>query len=230
MVKDGALAGSGEVPVAVVGQVEHGRLVGCRLVLNPQFIAFGEPVGDVDGQRAGIVLFSVGAHQLQCDADGPVLLDGLAGPRTTVESPVAPVQVIGVVVGGKLVFLVTDREGTGGDAVRVATAGGPEVGSGNVVVLDVFERQRHVLESFVLVGDPDRQHGGAPVGHVDPHAAAVGQLEQQHGFPVRIGPDLLLRGGRSGDGHRGPAALGIRTASTASSFSSFAGRLVRVGC
>ena len=229
MVQDGALAGPGEVPVAVVGQVEHGRLVGCCFVLDAQFIPFGEPVGGVDGQCAGIVLFSIGTHQLQRDADGPILLDDFSGPGTTVESAIATVQMIGIVVGGKLEFLVAYRKGTGGDAVRVAAADGAEVGARHVVILDFLERQRHVLVPFVLVGNPDSQHGGAPIGQVDLHAAAVGQLEQDHGFSVRISSDLFLRGGRSGDGHRRPAPLGIRPAS-ATSFSPFAGRLVRVGC
>ena len=108
MVENGAVASSGEIPIAVVGQVEHGWLVGCCLVLDRQFAVLGQPVGDIDGECPGIVLFAVGTDQFQGHADGPVLLDRLARPGPAVETLVTSVKVVGVIVGGELVFLVTD--------------------------------------------------------------------------------------------------------------------------
>jgi hypothetical protein len=72
VVVDIASALAGEVPVAVVRQVEHRRLVGRGVVVDPQLVSLRERVRHVDAQRAGIALLAVRARVVQLQADTAV--------------------------------------------------------------------------------------------------------------------------------------------------------------
>lgn len=67
--EDVAIAGAGEVEVAVVGQVEHGRFVGAGLVVDAQLVVVGEAIGHFGGEVAGEAHFTVRRQIGQGHAD-----------------------------------------------------------------------------------------------------------------------------------------------------------------
>ena len=54
-------SGAGEVEVGVIGEVEDGRRVGPRLIIDAQLPARQQPIGDLDLEPAGKALLAGGA-------------------------------------------------------------------------------------------------------------------------------------------------------------------------
>ena len=124
-----------EVEVAVVGEVEDGSLVGGCLILDLQCVIFGEGVGYLHLDIAGVAVLAIRA----LGGELYVLLVELVGlPDTVVESDGATaVQTVGAVVDGELVVLAIERELPLGDTVAIATDECSEVAALGAVLLVV---------------------------------------------------------------------------------------------
>ena len=72
---------AGQVEVAVMGQVDHRRLVGLRLVGDDQLVAVGQDVGDDGLEVSGVALLAVPAEVGEPDADAGRVADRLRPSR-----------------------------------------------------------------------------------------------------------------------------------------------------
>lgn len=125
LVENVALLVAVEIEVGVVGQVDHGRLVGDGRVVEAQRFAL-EGVAHGGRQLAGIAHVAVGADESELDAAG----DFLRLPNVVVEAPGAAVQRVSAVVARNLVLIAVNRELAGGDAVAVAAHDRADIGLG----------------------------------------------------------------------------------------------------
>ena len=121
VVVDIARALTGEVPVAVVRQVEHRRLVRRGVVVDPQLVVLRERVRHVDAQRAGIALLAIRARVVQLQADTAVARrDHRRRPHLVVEPFDAAVERVRRVVDRQVVRHPVERERAVRDPVPVA--------------------------------------------------------------------------------------------------------------
>ncbi|OAV74213.1 hypothetical protein Barb7_02319 [Bacteroidales bacterium Barb7] len=59
MVTDSRIAGSRQVKIGMVGEVQHGWLVGCGTIENDELVVVSQMVGDTGFQCAGKTFFAV---------------------------------------------------------------------------------------------------------------------------------------------------------------------------
>src|SRR6185437_1485449 len=116
MIVDGAAALAVEIEIAVVGDIEDGRLVRRGLIIDPQGVAVRERIRDFDLEIAGKAHLAIGGEIIELDRSIAQLL---AGPDARVETFRAAVQRVGTVVGGKRIFLAIELEMPFGNAVAV---------------------------------------------------------------------------------------------------------------
>ena len=89
-------------------------------------------------------------------------------------------EVVGIVVGRKRVFLPVERELSFCDAVGVATGDAAKVGATRDVILDLLVPADDVTRLAVTVRDDDRGDDAAVVGDRDAHARLVGEGVELH--------------------------------------------------
>ena len=174
------LAGvSAQTEVAVVGQVQHGGLVGCGLVGNLNGVVCGQCVGYLYTNFTGESVLAVGTN----GGEFNLCVIHLVGiPHAVVESHLATaMQAVAVVVGNELVFLSVQCELAVADAVAVTTNQGSEIAT-LIAVLDVVGNgvmsQTYVLHVAGLVGNHDADNTSAEVGEAHFHAVGVCQCEE----------------------------------------------------
>ena len=134
--EDVALPVAGQVEVAVVRQVDDGRLVGGRGVVEPQLVPVGQRVGDRGRQRARVAFLHVRAHVGELHGGAVGRRHDLRPPHALVEALHAAVQVVRPVVGRERVLLAVELELALGDPVADAPDRGAEVRVLALVLLD----------------------------------------------------------------------------------------------
>ena len=163
----------------MVGQVQHGGLVGCGLVGNLNGVVCGQGVGYLYTNFTGESVLAVGTN----GGEFNLCVIHLVGiPHAVVESHLATaMQAVAVVVGNELVFLSVQSELAVADAVAVTSNQGTEVAT-LIAVLDVVGNgvmsQAHVLHVAGLVGNHDADNSSAEVGEAHFHAVGVCQCEE----------------------------------------------------
>ena len=185
MAEDVALPLAGQIEEGVIGDVDHGGLVGDGLVGDLQLLVVRHRVDDGERRVARVALFTV--LEDVGEADAPIV-DLLGVPDAEVAAPAA-VQVIGAVVHGQLVFLPVQREAALRDAVGVAADDGTVRGPPGHVLIHGLVAEHHVAELPALVRHQDLDDLGALVGDLHDHARTVLQ-HVEIGGP---GIDLLLK-------------------------------------
>ncbi len=148
-----AAACARQVEIAVVGQVQHRGFVGDGAVVDFQLVLVVQAVGDFSLQRARETHLAVRRHVGQLHADrisGPGFF---RLPESLVETLVAAVQGIGLVVLRNLVGLAVQTEFAARQTVAEATDGRAEVNRAVVLIaLHVVEAQHDVIHLASLVG------------------------------------------------------------------------------
>ena len=212
---------AGEVEVGVVGEVDHRRLVGRRLVVDVQLVPVVEPVEDLDRQRSRVALLAVGGRVRQAHADGAARPHLGGRPHAAVEAARAAVEAVRRVVDRELERLPVDRERALGDAVAVAADDRAEVRVALVVRLarvaaDVAEAERDVLQAPAAIGDADRLDRAAPGDDRDGHAAVVRErvLVDRRAVGQRAERRLDDRGGAAWAGAATSATSAAQRATT----------------
>ncbi len=175
---------AGEVPVAVVRQVEDRRLaVDGGAVLDPQVVLTREHVRHVDAQRSGVALLAVRARVVELQPDAAVVRrDDGRGPDLVVEPVDAAVERVRRVVDRQVVRHPVEGERALGDPVRVAADDRPEIraaGRERAVLGDVVvegrEPEHDVGRAAALVGHPELLDRAAVGDDLDHHPLAVVQ-------------------------------------------------------
>ena len=163
-----------EIEVAVVGQVQHCGLVCVSKIIDDQCIVFGQSIGYLYVQVAGIAVFAIGACCGELD-DLAVLLIGF--PNAVVESNRATaMEAVGAIIDGQLICVAIESELTLGNAVAVTADEGTEVAAlrailhvvGNVVMAETY-----VLHVAVLVGNHNADNTSTEVSETHLHACIV---------------------------------------------------------
>ena len=67
MIQDGAAAFTGEVPVGVIGEVQHRIGIGMSLIVDRQLVLFSQCVDDFYLEIAGIAFLSIDTGVGQSD-------------------------------------------------------------------------------------------------------------------------------------------------------------------
>ena len=164
---------TGEIEIAVIGEINGRCLIGPGGVFDLQGVVAGEDVIDRELERAGVVFFAVGAGVAEADAGARISFQGLSLPVDSAEGSVsAAVEVVRGMVDGELdyffVVVVAKPQAAVGDAVCVASGDATEVlvGVGCVVLL-VVETEDNVGGDPVRIGDVkfgERSPAAEPLG------------------------------------------------------------------
>ncbi len=172
MVEDGA--GPGEVPVAVIGQVDRRWVAGGGAHLDPQLVVVGERVHRprLDGARiAGLALRRVVAER----EGGAVRGSGQHGPGQAVPAAAAAVQVVRRIVGLEMVGDAGEREARLANAVRHPAADGAQKEILRRVGGRIVEAEHHVAQPSGAIGDPQLDQRGPERRDGGRRAARVGE-------------------------------------------------------
>nr|WP_254453605.1 hypothetical protein [Siccirubricoccus sp. G192] len=153
MVQD--VAAAGQVEVAVVGEVEHGRPAGAGLIVDRERAIPCQRIAHRNPQRAGEALVAVRAEMREGQRTAARLRRRL--PQRPVEALRPAMQRIRRVVHRDPVVLALQREAAIGDAVGEAADGGAEI----AVIGQVFggggETQHHLHGGGIRSRHPQRQ-------------------------------------------------------------------------
>ena len=189
-------AGARQVPVGVVGQVHHGGLVRSRGVLQLQLVVIVQRVDELDVQRAGIALVTVGTGQREFNGRRVSLWQGSGLPDLFLKAVPAAVDVDLAGVRRQREFDAVDRELGSGDAIGIAAHDRAEQRMPAQIVIEGVQVQRDVRQPAVAVGRLDRRERG-PVGHdFDLQPVGVGQRVQVDPRPIRQAAEKRLGHGR----------------------------------
>jgi len=141
-----ATAGSAQVPVAVVAEVDVGRRVGRGGEDHRQFVGLVKAVLGNGGQRAGVTFHAIGADQRETDAGDRTIVERLGLPKQVVETDIAAVQMMATVVFGHLVGFSVDRKLGLRDSIGKPADGRSEMRVTVDVRLQRIERKIHVRD------------------------------------------------------------------------------------
>ena len=191
----------------MVGEVDHGVLVGGGQVVDAQRVVVGQRVGHVRGQRAGKVLLAVLADVAKRRRDPVRHRHGCDVPDLLVERVGAAVQRVCAVVGDQVVGLAVQRELRAGDAVGVAAGDRAVMRAERLVVVQVSQAEHDVVGPSGPVGRVELGDDAAIAEEAHDEAVVVGHgvdLNRLAGFGGAVGC-VLERGGGAGrvTGHRG---------------------------
>ncbi len=153
VVENRSAAGTGQVEVGVMGQVDRRGLVGLGPIADDQLVGVGELVDDPDVKVAGIALLPIGTLVGAKEHGGPGPLDGLDLPVSLIESLDTTVQVVSAIVLRQGVLLVADLELTARDPVRDPAGGGAKIGMARQVAFEGIEAKHHILELPIAAGN-----------------------------------------------------------------------------
>ena len=121
LIEDRPGGGTGEIEVAVIGEVEHGRRVGPRLIVDAQLPAGQEPVGNLHLEPAGKALLAVGAGISEDSAGAARLGQRLDLPDPGDEALAgAAVEGVGPVIGHEPDVAAVDRKAGASDPPGIA--------------------------------------------------------------------------------------------------------------
>jgi hypothetical protein len=164
-----------EVPVRVVGEVDDGRPVRRRAVVDAPFVRRGQRVAHRHVEPAGVVLVAVLARQRQLERDAAVGLrrQRLDRPPALAEAARPAVQSVRAVVARQRVGLAVEREAAVADAVGVAADERAEVRIALFVVGERVEAEDDVGAAAGAVGAAERRDDAAVVDRLQHQAAAV---------------------------------------------------------
>lgn len=151
MIDNGAC--SGEVKVAVVGQVHHGGLIGGCAVLNFEGVVVCEGVGDLSCECAGVTFVAIGTGVGEVNTLSS--FGGFGVPDHLVEAVQPAVKVVGAVVGGECVGLAIEFKLTVSNAVAVSANNSTEVGGGAFISVERVVSQHNVGYLAVAIGNGD---------------------------------------------------------------------------
>ena len=98
-------------------------------------------------------------------------------PQTLVEAVGAAVEGGGILVGGEVIGLALQLEGSVCDAVGTAAHGCAEIAVALAVAVDVVIAQNNVGHAAVLVGDPQADQSCAVIGDVSGDGTAGDGVE-----------------------------------------------------
>ena len=141
-----ATAGSAQVPVAVVAEVDVGRRVSGGGEGHRQFVRFVETVLGNGGQRSGVTFHAVRADQREADAGVIAIVECLGVPKQVVETDVATVQMMATMVFGHLVGFPVDRKLSLSDSIGKPADGRSEMRMTVDVGQQRIEREIHVRD------------------------------------------------------------------------------------
>ena len=173
MAEDVALAGSFQVEIGVIGQVEDGRLVGRGFVFDEQFVFIVEQVANGSGKVAGVTFLHVFAYPGQFEAQVAIPFDFAGVPEVFVKTRGAAVQGIWIIVDGEAVFLAFDGEFSPGNAVAIAANNGSEVGVFALITRQLVEAKDDIVRYAVFIRDTESGDDAAVIGDFDGHAVVV---------------------------------------------------------
>ena len=156
-----AFASAREVPVGVVREVQHRRLVGRGLVVEAQLVVVRERVGHCDGELAGVSLLAVGAHVGKAHAIS--VRERLRLPNARVESRRAAVEMVHAVVRRELILLSVECEFPECDAVREAPGRHAEMWMRHEVAVERVEAERDVRQRAAAIRRVHLHEARAPV-------------------------------------------------------------------
>lgn len=151
MIDNGAC--SGEVKVAVVGQVHYSGLIGGCAVLNLEGVVVCEGVGDVCRECAGVAFVAIGTGVGEVNTLSSFGSFGV--PDHLVEAVQPAVKVVGAVVGGECVGLAVECKLTVSNAVAVSTDNSTEVGRGTFISIERVVAQHNIGHLAVAIGNGD---------------------------------------------------------------------------
>mmetsp|Transcript_21019 Transcript_21019/g.67114 ORF Transcript_21019/g.67114 Transcript_21019/m.67114 type:complete len:361 (-) Transcript_21019:301-1383(-) len=139
-----------QVPVRVVGQVDHRRLVAHRLVLHPQLALCWKGVGDLGEQVAGVPLLTVLREERERHRR---VARRLAHPVPLVETDPPAVEGIRAVVGREGVALPVQLEAASLYPVGVPARDAAKIRAPPVHIRrQLVEAERHLADNAILVG------------------------------------------------------------------------------
>ena len=176
MVQDVAASRSGQVEIAVVGQVDQRRPIGHGRVINRQFIFLVQRIDDRNIKHTRIALVAVGTAMGEADGgklssagDSPIFVGANIGtvpgerlglPNDAVEPPRAAVQVLLPVVERQTVLRPIELELTADDPKRDAADDAAEIRASRLVRFEIVEAEHDVRNLPVPVGCPKLGHRG----------------------------------------------------------------------
>lgn len=154
---------SGEIEVAVIGEVKNGWLVGGGIVVDPEGVVLGPGVGDGACESAGVAALAVGAGVGQGESWVVAIVAEIGFPDLFIETLFSAVEMVGGVVGGEGVFLAIQSEFPFRNAVGVATGDATKIGALFDVVVDGIESEDDVPHRAILVWHDQRGHGSSVI-------------------------------------------------------------------
>ena len=188
MVKNSAIAFTGEVEVGVLCQVDRSGLVRGGVVVDDDLVVIGERVAHFDLEVAGVAFLPVLGKVAEFHPAETVAGDGFGIPDDFVKTDYSAMKVVDPVVGGETVFLPIDGEFAFGNAVAVAADHGTEVRfvHGVDVVFNTAVAQGDVFHLAIAVGNDDGGDDGTIVGDTYLHAVFVFERIDFDGIKVRL--------------------------------------------
>ena len=179
VIQDGSIGRARQIPVSVIGQIEHGRLLVCRcFVVDCQFIVVVQGVGNHRLEGSGIPFLAIRAGIGEFHTRCFIILERFSLPEFFHEVIDPTVQMMGAVVGCDLVFLTVDRELSMSDPVGEATADATKIGSIDEVGCGGVEIQCHVSQLPITIGNFDRCEDAASIDQAHFHPVSVSQVER----------------------------------------------------
>ncbi|RMR10450.1 hypothetical protein ALP91_101155 [Pseudomonas savastanoi pv. glycinea] len=185
-----------QVEIAMVGQVQHCRLVSGGAVVNLQLVFLIQAVSDFSFQCARKAHLAIRRHVGQLHAGRITGLGFFCLPESFVKTLSAAVQGIGLVVERDLVGLAIQAELAACQAVAESADGRAEINRAVVLVaLNIVEAQDDVLDLSGLVRHQQRLQRRAVGDDAGLHAVTVAQGEFLDGSAVgQLAESAVLAG------------------------------------
>lgn len=178
------IAPTGQVEIAMAGEIERRGPVGCGRVVDAQRAVVLQGVADGDGHRARVATLAVVAEVAQREAGAVRPAARLGLPDDLVQARRAAMQMMRPAVARQVVGDPIQAEASIGDAIGVAPDQAAEVGMGARVGRERIKAEQHIGQRAAPVRRLQPHQRGAIVCHADHQASRTVQREQLHLAPV----------------------------------------------
>ncbi len=161
MIKNRARTMAPQIPIAVLGQVDHRRLVRRGFIVKAQFVVVGQGVFHHARQRAGVALFHVLADIGELHPHAVVRGEPFGRPDHLIKALHPTMEMVRLVVDGQGVFRAVEGEFPLGDPVGTASGNSSKVGAVGLVARQIGTSQGDVRQGTFPVGRLQGNEGRA---------------------------------------------------------------------
>src|SRR6267378_4065706 len=188
---------AGQVPVAVLREIDWSRLVGRRLIVDDQAVVFGERIGDVGAQRSRKTLLHVRACIIERDTRAFLVLEWAGAPDDLVKSAQSAVKAVRSIVYGESIGRSVERKASASDSVTVSAYDRAEVRTIVEISRQVVVPEDNVVEPSRAIRRSQRRDDAAVVCQRYSNAVPVCEREEFRCPPIDSSAER-----RTGDGGR----------------------------